>query len=482
VIERVRKYIAEKHLLRPGERAVVAVSGGADSVALLRVLLQMREDLGIVLSVAHYHHGIRGQEADADQQFVAELAKCFDLEFHFSKGDAPAHARERGQSLETVARELRHSWFAQLIQCGKADKVATAHTLDDQAETVLMRIIRGTGSAGMAGISPSHHQKGLVRPFLTISRPEIEDFLRKLKQPWREDSTNKELAHTRNRVRSVLLPLLERDFNPAIRHTLADLAEVAQGEAEYWEHEVAALISRVLKLGKPSRSGRSNTGAGAETWSLDLAILRASPLALQRHLLRRFAADLGTALEFKHIEELTRFIAEAKPGKPIALPNGISATCTFRELQFSRATARPAQGAYSEVLKVPGQVTIAALGSTVRARVISAGDPAISGYNPALLLDRALLESELIVRNWRAGDRYFPAHTQAPKKVKELLQAGRIGRPLAHSERQMWPVIENAGEIVWMRGFSVPAAFVRRFGDAVLIEEVETTSGPNSEQ
>ena len=293
MIERVRKYIAEKHLLRPGDRIAVAVSGGADSVALLRVLLQLREDLGIVLSIAHYHHGIRGQEADADQQFDAGLAKCFDLEVQSSKGDAPAHAREHGQSLETAARELRHSWFAHLIQGGKADKVATAHTLDDQAETVLMRIIRGAGSEGMAGISPSHHQKGLVRPFLTISRPEIEDFLRKLKQPWREDSTNKELAATRNRVRSVLLPLLERDFNPAIRHTLADLAEVAQGEAEYWEREVAALISRVLKPGKPSRSGRSNTGAGAETWSLDLAILRAVPLALQRHLLHRFAADLG---------------------------------------------------------------------------------------------------------------------------------------------------------------------------------------------
>ena len=134
------------------------------------------------------------------------------------------------------------------------------------------------------------------------------------------------------------------------------------------------------------------------------------------------------------------------------------------------------------MLKVPGQVTIAALGSTVRARVISAGDPAMSGYNPALLLDRGLLKTELIVRNWRAGDRYFPAHTLAPKKVKELLQTGRLGRPLAPAERQVWPVIESAGEIVWMRGFAAPAAFVHRSGDAVLIEEVETISGTDSEQ
>jgi tRNA(Ile)-lysidine synthase len=481
VIESVRKYIADKNLLRPGERVAVAVSGGADSVALLRVLLQLQEELGVVLSISHFHHGIRGHEADADQQFVAELAECFDLEFHSSKGDAPAHAREHGQSLETAARELRHSWFAELIRRGKADKVATAHTQNDQAETVLMRIIRGAGSGGLAGISPLHHQKGLVRPFLTINRAEIEEYLRGLRQPWREDLTNKELAHTRNRVRSILLPLLERDFNPAIQHTLGDLAEVAQAEAEYWEREVAVLIPRVFKHGKPSRSGRSTTGGGAETWSLDLAILRGVPLALQRHLLHRLGADLGTAFEFKHIEELTRVIAEPKPAKPIALPNGFSARCTFRELQFSRAAAAGPQEAYCMMLKVPGEVTIAVLGSTLRARVISAGDPAISGYNPALLLDRALLQTELIVRNWRAGDRYFPAHTQAPKKVKELLQTGRLGRALATFDRQMWPVIESAGDIVWMRGFSVPAAFARRSGDAVLIEEVETTSGTNSE-
>ena len=482
VIEQVRDYVRKQRLLAPGERIAVAVSGGADSVALLRLLLQLGDELGVVLSVAHFNHGIRGAEALADQQFVAQLAEHFDLEFFLSAGDAPSHAREHGQSLETAARELRHAWFNELIREGKVEKVATGHTLDDQAETVLMRLIRGSGTHGLSGIAPLHQDKKLVRPLLTTSRAEIESFLRELNQKWRDDATNKELAHTRNRVRSLLLPLLQKEFNPAITHTLSDLAEVAQAEAAYWQREVAALLPRVLKYGKPSRSGRSTTGPAAETWSLDLAVFKSLPLALQRHLLHKVAADMGSTLEFKHVDELERLIAAPKSGRPVALPGGVCARCTFRELQFSRSGKAPATAdIYRVVLTVPGEVTITALGSTIHARVLNAGEAAMSRYNSALL-ERALLRTELIVRNWRAGDRYFPAHTQAPRKVKELLQPDRIGRPLAAAERHLWPVIESAGQIVWMRGFAPPAAFAYRSGDAVLIEEIESTSGLNDEQ
>lgn len=476
MIEQVRKYVLQERLLRPGDRVAVAVSGGADSVALLRLLLELREELGVVLSVAHFHHGIRGAEADADRQFVAELAAQFQLELHSGSGDAPAYAGEHGMSLETAAHELRHHWFAALLAESKADKVATAHTLDDQAETVLMRVIRGAGARGLAGISPLHREKGLVRPFLVIRRADIESYLRKLQQPWREDSSNKDLAHTRNRVRSQLLPLLQQDFNPAIRQTLADLAEMARAEAEYWDREVSAVLPRLLHTGKPSRSGRSNSGPASATWALDLAAFRSLPLAMQRQLLYRIALKMGICLEFKHIQEVAELIREPKRGRRLALPGGFVANCTFRELQFSREP-QPAAPGYCHHLAVPGEVVVSALGSVIRARVISPGEKVLSGYNPALLLDRALLESELIVRNWHAGDRYLPAHAQSPKKVKELLQPGRLGRPLLPAERQIWPVIESGGQIVWLRGFPVADAFLYRAGDAVLIEEVETISG-----
>lgn len=478
MIERVRKYISEQLLLSPGDRVAAAVSGGADSVALLRVLLDLRQEFGIVVSVAHFHHGIRGAEADADHEFVARLASQHGLEFHPGFGDAPVHARERGLSLETAARKLRHGWFASLVSEGKADKIATAHTLDDQAETVLMRVIRGAGGRGLAAISPRHKEKALIRPLLEISRAEIEQYLRRLNQPWREDSSNRDPVHTRNRIRHELLPLLEQRFNPAIRETLADLAEIARAEAEYWDHEVAALLPRLVHQGKPSRSGRSTSGEASSTWALELAGMNSLPLALQRQVLQHFAAQLGITLEFKHIQELTTCIREKKPGTRIALPRGITAISTFRELQFATQSADKERGGYSYTLHVPGEVSVGALGLTIRARVVAlSAAGSLEGYNHALLLDRALLQSELIVRNWRAGDRYFPAHTKSPRKVKELLQPGRFGRPLAPAEKVLWPVIESAGQIVWLRGFPVPEAFSHRAGDAVLIEEVKSISG-----
>jgi len=477
VIEGVHKYIRRQRLLQPGDRVAVAVSGGADSVALLRFLLELRRELGVVLSVAHFHHGIRGAEADADQQFVKELAGQFGLELHTGAADVPAYAREHKAGLETAARELRHQWFLQLVGEGKADKIATAHTLDDQAETVLMRILRGTGARGLAGIFPVQEKKHLVRPLLAVTRREIEAYLTAIGQPWREDSTNQDLAHTRNRIRHELLPLMERDFNPAIRHTLADLAEVARGEAEYWRQEASSLLTRLVREGKPSRSGRAASQQASQTLALDLAAFRALPLALQRQVFHGVAEQLAIGLEFKHIQQLTELAQAKSSAKPLPLPGGMMVVRTFRELQFSLKQERDSSPDYQYSLRIPGEVRIAELGSTMRARVVSAGKQVVSGYNSASLLDRALLAPEVTVRNWRAGDRFSPAKSRSPKKLKELLQAGRVGQRLSLTQRKAWPVVESAGQIVWVRGFAVPEALAPRAGDAVLIEESEMSSG-----
>ena len=475
MMEKVLKYIREQRLLRPGDRVAVACSGGADSVALLRILLDLREELGIVLSVAHFHHQIRGPEADADEQFVADLAARLQLEFHSGSGDVPAHAAVKKISLETAARELRHQWFAELVQQGKADKIATAHTLDDQAETVLMRIIRGTGARGLAGIAPEQKAKHLVRPLLETTRQEIEAHLNAIGQPWREDSSNLDTGHTRNRIRHTLLPLLERDFNPGIRQTLADLAELARGEEEYWSNELASLLPRLVRQGKPSRSGRSVSGESQGVLALDLSAVQGLPLAMLRLVLHGIGQRLGVTLEFKHIQQLTVLIKQDRTGKNMALPGGLTANRTLREIQFSRNIEKPPES-YCYSLPIPGEVAVPELGYTIRARLISAGKQKVSDYNGASLLDPTLLGPELTVRNWRAGDRFFPAHSQSPKKVKELLQPGRLGQQFSPVQRRKWPVIESAGQIVWMRGFPVSKDFASRSGDAVLIEEVKMSA------
>ncbi len=472
MMEKVLKYIREQQLLQPGTRVAVACSAGADSVALLRLLLELREELGIVLSVAHFHHQIRGAEADADEQFVTDLAARFQLELHSGSGDVPAHAVAQRISIETAARELRHQWFAELVCQGKADKIATAHTLDDQAETVLMRILRGTGARGLAGIAPSQKAKNLVRPLLETSRHEIETHLKAIGQSWREDSSNLDLDHTRNRIRHTLLPLLERDFNPAIRHTLADLADLARAEDEYWSSELLTLLPRLVREGKPSRSGRSVSGDSGQVIALDLNALHGLPMALKRLALQGVAEKLGVTLEFKHIQQLIDLASPNKPGKKLVLPDDLVANRTAREIQFSQNLKKSTHN-YCYSLPIPGEVVVPELESTIRARLISAGKQKVSGYNKETLLNPILLGPELKVRNWRAGDRFLPVHSQSPKKVKELLQPGRLGEQFSLVQRKMWPVIESAGQIVWMRGFPVSRDFACSSGDAVLIEETK---------
>ncbi len=302
--EPVLEYIRRHGLLKAGDRVGVAVSGGADSAALLRLLLELRGELGVVLSVAHFHHGIRGAEADADAQFVAHLAKSHNLELHSGSGDAPAHARARGASLETAARELRYQFFAKLLENGAMGKIATGHTLDDQAETVLMKALRGAGTRGLAGIHPAL-RSGMVRPLLGARRSEVEEYLRGLGQEWREDSTNRDRKHLRNRVRHELVPLLERDFNPDVTRVLGETAEVARGEEEYWQREVERLLPQV-----------SRPGDG----SLELKALLAQPLAVQRRLVRAAVERAGAGFDFRHGEEILRLAQKTRGA--VELPGG----------------------------------------------------------------------------------------------------------------------------------------------------------------
>jgi tRNA(Ile)-lysidine synthase len=472
---KVLKQIREQHLLQPGDRVAVAVSAGADSVALLRLLLELQMELGIVLSIAHFHHQIRGAEADADQQFVADLAERYQLELHLGSADVPAYARAQKLSSESAARALRHRWFHDLVQQGLAGKIATAHTLDDQAETVLMRILRGTGVRGLAGIAPEQKEKFMVRPLLGITRAEIETYLNSLDQSWRNDSSNLDLAHTRNRVRHTLLPLLEKEFNPAIRETLGELAILARLEEQYWNHELDAVLPRLIRYGKPTRSGRSASGDASRTLALDIKALQGLADVVLYMVLHRTAERLGVPLEFKHIQLLADGLRRPAAAARLSLPNGLRASYSLRELRFSLEPEETADS-YRYSLPVPGEVRLPELGKTMRAQVISAGKQKISGYNAGSLLNRTLLAPELTVRNWRSGDRFFPAHSQSPKKVKELLQPSRLGTTFSPAERKLWPVVESAGEIVWMRGFPVAQAFTVHSGEAVLIEEISDDS------
>lgn len=432
-------------LFRPGMRVTVGLSGGADSVALLRALAARCQDLGLVLHAAHLHHGLRGEEADGDLKFCRELAAQLGIPLHESRADTAAAARPNpatgkpGESIEEAARRLRYSWFRQLLSEGPPHAVlVTAHTLDDQAETVLAKFLRGAWTEGLAGIAPvlEFPEGKVLRPLLAVFRAEIEAYLHGLAQPWREDSSNRHLSFTRNRIRHELLPQLEA-WNPRLREHLAQMAVLARDEEAWWQAELARLTPQFLLPGKPVRGGGRAGSAG-----LAIEISRFAPLslALQRRLLRHAARQLGAAPDFAATEALRILALSGRSGQKCELA-GLHAERTPRELRLEPGAApAPDQPPPQYTVPIPGAIEAPAFG--LRLRIETSGGPDESnGCTPRL-------GRSAILRNWRSGDRVRLRHSGAPRKVKEILERLRV----TGSDRTLWPVLELGGRIVWMRG------------------------------
>ena len=433
-------------LLRPGLRLAVGLSGGADSVALLRVLAARSGELGLVLHAAHLHHGLRGAEADADADFARELAAGLGVPFHEARVDAGAEAKEKGETLEEAARRLRYGWFRQLLAAGEVEAVATAHTLDDQAETVLAKFLRGAWTEGLAGIHPviEFPEGRILRPLLSATRAEVEDYLRALGQSWREDSSNRHLTFTRNRIRHELLPLLE-GWNPQLREHLAQMAELARDEEAWWQAELARVAPQLLLPGRPVRGGGRAAGGGL---AIDVTRLAALAPALQRRLLRYAAEQMGAALDFASTEALRTLALTGRSGQKRELSKGLRAERTPRELRLAAGGAGIGRegeaGAIPEyAVAIPGEVEAPAFGLRLRIEVSSpAGAP--DGRTPGPGRTAKL-------RNWKPGDRVRLRYSAGPRKVKEVLERLRI----TGTGRTLWPVLEVDGRIVWMRGVEV---------------------------
>ncbi|MGB6191307.1 MAG: tRNA lysidine(34) synthetase TilS [Terracidiphilus sp.] len=433
-------------LLRPGMRLAVGVSGGADSVALLRVLAAKSRELGLVLHAAHLHHGLRGDEADADLAFVQKLAAGLGVPFHEARVDAAREAQadpaagKNAETIEEAARRLRYRWFRELMASGEVEAVATAHTLDDQAETVLAKFLRGAWTEGFSGIHPvlDFPEGRIIRPSLAVTRTQIEDFLRTLNQPWREDSSNRHLGFTRNRIRHELLPLLE-DWNPRLREHLAQIADLARHEEEWWQAEIARLASQVILAGKPVRGGGR---AASNDLALDIGRLRELPAAVQRRLVRHAAARLNAAPDFDATEALRTLALAGRAGQTLELAAGLRAERIHRELRLSigPVSASPAASAATAeyAFAVPGEVEAPVFG--VRLRVLAA---AVGELRP--------ISRQALLRAWKPGDRVRVRYSSGPRKVKEVLERMKV----TGSDRACWPVLELDGRIVWMKGIEL---------------------------
>lgn len=454
--ESVLHFVRERELLRAGDRLAIAVSGGADSVALLCVMLELRDEIGTVVTVAHLNHGLRGAESEADEEFVRKLAARLGFECHAERHDDGAYANKRRLGSEAAARRVRYEFFQRLIRSGKVNKVATAHTRNDQAETVLLRLTRGSGFRGLGGVRPRLVVSGnqsygeIIRPFLDARRDAIREYLSAIGQPWREDSSNTELKFARNRVRRILVPLLEKEFNPRIVDRLSDLAEIARAEEGFWEKKCRELRAQLM-------------AESAGEYRLDLR-----PFGkLQKGVQRRFIQSLehaGPTLEFRHMEELLALAADGSKAGKLELPCGWIAVRSGGELRIipPKAGQKPAKN-YEYPLPVPGSVTVTEANVAIETSRINGAGAA----NTTAAADPSLLQGPLVVRPWRAGERFRPQHSKQPKKIKQLLQ----DRHITGEIKALWPVVARGDDIIWVRGLGVSQDFRSLGGQGISIQD-----------
>jgi tRNA(Ile)-lysidine synthase len=490
--ENILLTVRTRELVRPGQRLGVAVSGGADSVGLLLLLLELREKLGIVLSVAHLNHKLRAKAADADEKFVAKLAAKHGLVFHSESLDVAARAKRKKANLEDAGRRGRYEFFARLVADRKVDLVAVAHTADDQAETVLAHILRGTGLAGMGGIHP--RTESVVRPLLGVRRAELRAYLRARKQRWREDATNQDTARTRARIRKKLLPLLEKQFRSGVVEHLVSLAEFAREDEEFLEllaRDYCHSLAR--KTGVETRISRENL---LQPWKTKNTCTegtedtekRERTSALTKRMLRRLIAESKSGpgqITGRHIAAVVNLALHGENGKAVQLPGGVDVRRERDDLVFcanspwpgrrmvgKRGADRAAPAEYEYKINFEnGEVAfgVPPAGCVFRLRVIDwvakRGDTSKSGA----VLDRDRVRLPLVLRNWRFGDKLQPAGHQKAHKLKRLLNEKRVSR----WERNGWPVLTSGGVLVWARGFPVAAGFAanERTRKGILIAE-----------
>ena len=481
--------VKNQGVLLPGDRVGVAVSGGADSVALLLLLLELREKLGIVLSAVHFNHKLRGKASDADETFVAKLSAKHGLEFRSASVYVAKKAKEERANLEDTARRARYDYFRSLVESGTCTKIAVAHTADDQAETVLAHLLRGTGLAGLGGIHPVAGP--VIRPLLGIHRSQLRRFLRAHKQTWREDATNRDTKRMRARIRRKLLPLLEKQFQPSIVEHLAKLADLAREDEAFLD---AVVEERLQTLAQTNEKGtritvhdlfepwkkKEFTANGTENKqdSEKTEWTKAVSTRLVRQLVESVKpreGQLGTG----HVAAVLELARRGQSGRSLTLPGGLEVrkerdALVFHALKNAGGPAsqsKTRQYGYKIDMAIGhAEVKVVELGCVFRLRVIDWPPKRGETSRDGAVLDRDQLRFPILLRNWRPGDRLRPRGHGRAHKLKRLLNEKRVSR----WERDGWPVLACGDELVWARGFPVAVEFApndQTLAGIVIVEE-----------
>lgn len=463
MLDQVRKTIARYAMLQDGDRVLVAVSGGVDSVVLLYVLRELKRELKLSLAVAHFDHGIRPDSAQ-DAEFVRKLAQSLRLKFYTERADVPAYAKAKKLSLEVAARQLRYQFLEKTAQAHRFNKIALGHTLNDQAETLLMRLLRGSGLEGLSGIPPvrpaEHCQ--YIRPLIACTREQIEAFAKAQKLRWREDPTNYDTKILRNKIRHELIPIL-REYNPNLLEALGRTARLVGQAAQHLEHEAAQAFSELICEQK------------AHELVLDLDKFLQLSEYLRALVLRRavFALRPQSELEADHIEAVLEWVSRRGEGE-LRLPAGVRVLRRHSQLIL---TTRPAtvQKRFEYLLAVPGETAIPEIGWRFATALTLQASPGPYAFvrqrrtkkksTRSVLQERggaagvrAFIDADkicgsLVVRNRRPGDRI--SLKAGTKKLQDFF----VDRKIPREARDTIPLICDENAVIWIVGQAVNESY-----------------------
>ena len=447
MLAKVRKTIDKHRMIAPGDRVLVGLSGGADSVALLSVLDRLGPALGHTLAAAHFNHKTRGAESDRDEAHVRRL--CESLRIDLVTG-ALAARRPTGVSLEDFLRRERYEFLQETAAACGANRIALGHHRADQAETVLMNLIRGSGTAGLAGIPAVRNGGLIIRPLIDCSRRDITGYLGRNGLSCVEDRSNLDERFLRNRIRSRLMPELARHFNPSIGDTLCRLADVLREENDYMTGQARSHLSGWMSAQSAGRQGRLTVPVGE---------LRQMHTALRRRVILEVARDLagaGSAIGFEHVQAVLDLAGGRNPGGTLDLPGGLSVRRRYGLLEFCRVpgksrasrsnVSRPTRGqAPRQDVPVKGDVHLEGAGLTLRFRELRRV-PAVRTAARKAYLDLDRVSGPLVLRGIEPGDRIQPLGMKGTRKLKSLLIDEKIPRDL----RGRMTVLADDLSVLWV--------------------------------
>lgn len=436
--DKVMAYIKKHDMIRPGHKVVVAVSGGPDSMVLLHILMALKDILEIELIVAHVEHGIRGARSVEDAEYVMSAAQKLGLPIYIKRCNVPAYAKEYGLSEEQAGRIIRYDFFNEICRYRHCDSIAVAHNKNDNVETLLLHILRGSGLDGLTGIKPVLGK--IIRPLLEVSRAEIEAYCSAAHINPRRDYTNDDLSYTRNRIRLKLIPLLADDFNPNITEALTRTAAILSDDDDFLNRCTMDVFDRCV---------HKDDGIIV----LDISAFNATHIALRRRLLRfiilRLKGDLN-GIEYMHIEQLLAYIEESRVGTKLMLPSDIMAERGYDKIYiYLGNSARKMSEPFCAAISVPGDTYVKNGEAVLSSSIIDKNY--INDYNAYVstaYMDMDKIHFPIYIRNRRPGDRFKPIGSSGHKKLKEYF----IDQKVPRLYRDQIPLIASGSEVLWIIG------------------------------